>query len=108
MADGQSYTVRAGDTLLGIALDHDLTWQALAEANNLSDDSFLQIGQELVVPELAAAASKAEIDVPAAPAQARSTLMINRVHTVRSGDTIFGIALQYDVDWDAIAAAPTG
>ncbi|MEI8084329.1 MAG: LysM peptidoglycan-binding domain-containing protein, partial [Actinomycetes bacterium] len=42
-ASTPSYTVRGGDTLLAIALRNDVTWQELATANGLTEESFLQI-----------------------------------------------------------------
>ncbi len=44
------YVVVGGDTLLGIAIEHDTTVAALLAANDLTIDSILRIGQELVIP----------------------------------------------------------
>ena len=44
---GGGYTVRAGDTLSGIAAANGTTWQALAQKNALADPNRLQIGQLL-------------------------------------------------------------
>ncbi len=43
------YKVKAGDTLLGIALKYGVTVEALREANGLTGD-MLHIGDELVIP----------------------------------------------------------
>ncbi len=43
------YKVKAGDTLLGIALKYGITVEALKEANGLTGD-MLHIGDELVIP----------------------------------------------------------
>ncbi|HEX4843065.1 MAG TPA: peptidoglycan DD-metalloendopeptidase family protein [Limnobacter sp.] len=51
-ADG-IYTVKAGDTLYGIALEFGLDWRELARANNLADPSKLSIGQRLKVEGIA-------------------------------------------------------
>lgn len=45
-----SYTIRPGDTLLGIALDFGLTIEALQAANGHIDPRNLQVGQQLVIP----------------------------------------------------------
>lgn len=44
------YTVVAGDTLSGIANAHDLTSTQLAQYNNISVETMLQIGQKLKIP----------------------------------------------------------
>ena len=49
------YTIQEGDTLFGIALDNGLLWTTRAEANNLTEDSILQIGQTISLPGIATA-----------------------------------------------------
>jgi LysM repeat protein len=44
------YTVRAGDTLAGIALRYGVSQAAMVQANNLSNPSFIYVGQSLVIP----------------------------------------------------------
>jgi lipoprotein NlpD len=41
------YTVRAGDTLYSIALDHGLDYRELASWNGISDPAVIQVGQPL-------------------------------------------------------------
>ena len=48
-----SYTVQSGDTLLAIGIKLGIDWEDLAAANNLTEDSFLQIGDQLKVPTAA-------------------------------------------------------
>jgi LysM repeat protein len=47
-----TYTVQAGDTAFGIALEFDTTVEALAAANNMTEEEItdLQIGQVLQLP----------------------------------------------------------
>ncbi len=45
------YTVVPGDTLWSIALEFGVTVEALMEANGLSEDTILDIGQELIIPQ---------------------------------------------------------
>ena len=42
-----TYTVAEGDTIITIALAHNLDWQELLALNNLQPDSLLQVGQEI-------------------------------------------------------------
>lgn len=54
IADGQTYTVQSGDTLTTIAEEFygDPTkFDLIVDANNLSEDTPLRVGQELVIPE---------------------------------------------------------
>ena len=44
------YVVQEYDTLLGIAIEFDTTTEAIAAANNINENDFLQIGQELIIP----------------------------------------------------------
>ena len=49
---GATYTVQAGDTLLGIADQFGTTVNAIAEANDITDATSLNIGQVLIIPGL--------------------------------------------------------
>jgi len=91
-APADTYTVRAGDTPLGIALSHNTTLDALLRANNLTATDFLQIGQVLTIPA-ASAAQTVEADATATMATAAAT------YTVQRGDTVFAIATRLGVDW---------
>lgn len=51
-AGGNTYTVKRGDTLSGIAVAHGTTVRAIKETNNLRSD-LIRIGQELTIPGLA-------------------------------------------------------
>jgi LysM repeat protein len=43
----RTHTVASGDTIIGIALQYNLDWQALLTLNGLKPDSILQIGQQI-------------------------------------------------------------
>ena len=108
-----SYTVQSGDTLLAIGIKLGIDWEELAAANDLTEDSFLQIGDQLKVPTAAptlmslqaADANGVEISgdtsggftSSAKPDDAAASAS-KRTHRVQPGDTIYGIALQYGVD----------
>jgi LysM repeat protein len=44
------HIVEQGDTLFGIALEYGVTVSGLLQANGLSEDDFLRIGQALIIP----------------------------------------------------------
>ncbi len=47
---GQTYTVQRGDTLSAIALRYGVSMWALAQANGISNPSFIYVGQVLRIP----------------------------------------------------------
>ena len=44
------YTVKSGDTLYGIALKYNTTYQKLAEYNNIANPSIIYVGQKIRIP----------------------------------------------------------
>ena len=61
-----TYTVKRGDTLLGIALDHGLDYRDLVRWNNITNPNLIEVGQVLRVRDPEATVA---IAPPAAPAQ---------------------------------------
>jgi LysM repeat protein len=49
-SSGTTYVVQAGDTLSGIAARYGTSVSAIAAANNISDPSYIYIGQHLSIP----------------------------------------------------------
>jgi LysM repeat protein len=49
-AGGGSYTVQRGDTLSAIGAQHGVSWQSIAQANNLSNPNLIFPGQTLSIP----------------------------------------------------------
>ena len=74
----QSYTVKAGDTLYGISNQFGVSVTELAELNNIKGSN-LSIGQVLIIPS-------------------NSGINPNNMfmYTVKSGDTLYGIARKYN------------
>ena len=90
-----TYTVRGGDTLIGIAGRHGTTARALAALNGLDLSKHIHPGQKLRVPTSGSAAAKAASSSSAAaptPSAAPAPKATTTAYTVRSGDTLFGIA----------------
>ncbi|ATB44222.1 murein transglycosylase [Cystobacter fuscus] len=88
-----SYTVRSGDTLSGIAQRHGTTVSALAQANGIKNPDLIQVGQKLSIP------GKGGASAPSAPSSGSGS------YTVRSGDTLSGIAQRYGTTVSALAQA---
>lgn len=88
-----SYTVKAGDTLSAIAAKYGTTYQALASTNSISNPNDIYVGQVI----------KVSATVTAASSQAASSTNSNGSYTVKSGDTLYGIALANGLNWQTLA-----
>ena len=105
-----TYTVKSGDSLWSIANKHKLSYPDLAAANNLKSNAALQPGQKLIIPGKAPAPGAAAggtspapaAPAPAAPAKPSASAM---KHTVKSGETLGTIALNYGVRLRDLAIA---
>ncbi len=64
------YIVQEGDTLLGLAFEFDTTVAALAAANGISDEDFLYVGQELIIPAPGEVSPQAPDTAPDTPTPA--------------------------------------
>jgi murein DD-endopeptidase MepM/ murein hydrolase activator NlpD len=90
---GPEYTVQPGDTLIEIAVRHNLALAELIRANNIPNPSVIFPGQVLVLP-----------GAPVPPAES-SPEPANRTHTVQPGETLFIIAGRYGASIGAIVQA---
>ncbi len=59
-AAAATYTVAEGDRLWKIANAHGVTWQEIAEVNDLDDANMIYVGQELTIPS-----DEAPVETPA-------------------------------------------
>ena len=84
--DAAVHTVRAGETLSGIAARYGTTVAALAAANRLPDPDRIHAGSRLRVPGTGSSGRSAASSRPS-----------THVHVVRAGDTLSGIAARYGV-----------
>jgi membrane-bound lytic murein transglycosylase D len=108
------HRVRRGETLSSISRKHGVSVADLQQANDLSG-AVIRPGQTLLVPvagssgEAAAAAPVAEartdITAQLPERQPQAAPPATRVHKVRSGDTLWGVARKYGVTVPELAAA---
>lgn len=75
------YTVAPGDTLLGIALEYDVSVSDIRRWNDLSSDN-IRVGQTLTIRTSSGSGER-----------------VREEYTVRSGDTGMGIARRINVSW---------
>jgi LysM repeat protein len=104
-----TYTIQAGDGLFGIAIAHNLTLDQLLALNpGLTRDAILQIGQVINVGGAAPASTAQPTTAPTAAPTAASTAAPTTggatTYTVKSGDTLSAIALQFNLTVDQLLA----
>ena len=83
-----SHTIRSGDTLERIARRYGVTIDQLCALNNISRTTTLRIGRSLIVNPTSSVSSETAASGSSAGAQ---------YHTIKSGDTLGGIAQRYGV-----------
>jgi LysM repeat protein len=98
-AANTTYVVRPGDTLFRIALQHNTTVQAIAEANRIVNPNLIYVGQVLTIPGGGTGAPPAPPAPPPAPPPPTGTTS----YTVQPGDTLYRIALRFGTTAQAIA-----
>ncbi len=111
---GETIEVHQGDTLYGIARKHNVSVSALIELNGLGSKGTIKPGQKLVLPAAPSASNEPApgravmprfptAKAPAAQPQAQAlaqpqpTPGWDATHTMRSGESLYGIARQYKV-----------
>ncbi len=90
-----SYTVKAGDTLSAIAAKYGTTYQSLASANSISNPNDIYVGQVIKLSSAATASTSTKTTT--------SSALSTGSYTVKSGDTLYGIALANGLNWQTLA-----
>jgi LysM repeat protein len=102
----QPVTVRPGDTIWQLAVDHHTTVTALVEKNRLSGGGdVIQIGQKLLVPASGSGATAAAPRAAASRPAPKPKPKPRATYTVRPGDTLSDIAVRHRVSLAALVAA---
>jgi peptidoglycan DL-endopeptidase LytE len=84
----QSYTVKAGDTLYGLARANSMSMAQLAALNSLPANSTLNIGQKLTLSK----------------SKTSSKSVSGSSYTVKAGDTLYGLSLSRNMSMYQLAA----
>lgn len=92
---GGVHTVRAGETLAGIASRYGITATRLAAVNSITNPNVVREGTRLSIPGTGTGATVPAVAVTGSPG----------VHVVRSGDTLGAIASRYGVSVASLASA---
>ncbi len=96
-----THTIDSGETLISIALFYGVTIDSIVTLNNLSPDS-IQAGTQILVPQPTATPPLAPVMVDINGQNVLADPTDCLLHSVAEGDSLFGIALRYDVNFNAI------
>lgn len=95
-----TYVVRSGDTLFRIATRFNTTAATLAQLNGIANPNIIRVGQSLIIPV------GGQVSVPpSVPAATNAPPSQPNTYVVRSGDTLFRIALRYGVSLRSLIQA---
>ena len=106
-----TYTVQSGDTLSGIASEFEITIAELAQANGLTSNSTLRIGEELIIPSTLSFGNTGTITGPTStPTRTPTGTATPRpggrlTYIVEDGDTGAEIAGEYGLTLGELAKA---
>lgn len=104
---GAAYKVKKGDSLYHIAKLFDTNVAAIKSLNQLGSD-LIKIGQTLAIPNLVPIENHSLTrDYEISPYLKRENTvqyeLVKVEHTVLSGETLWGISMQYDIDFKELA-----
>ncbi|HEY4399019.1 MAG TPA: LysM peptidoglycan-binding domain-containing protein [Lactobacillaceae bacterium] len=99
-ASADTITVKSGDTLNAIAQQTGVSVAQLASLNNISNPNYIFVGQQLTTD---GASSATNTSAPAASNDDDNTSSSS--YTVKSGDTLYGIAAKTGVSVSTLASA---
>ncbi len=92
-----SYTIKSGDTLFKLAQKYNTTVEAITKINPGINPNNLRIGQIICIP-----------GTPAPTPPPTPSCPNGFLHTIRPGDTLFGLSQQFGISVEAIIRANPG
>jgi membrane-bound lytic murein transglycosylase D len=92
------HTVRSGDTLLALALHYGITVDQILASNPGVREKSLRIGSSLIIPALKDTA-------PYEKPSSNENPDFSGTHLVKKGETLWSIALAYEIDPETLAEA---
>lgn len=103
-AGGLDYTIQPGDTLIAIAARYGLDWTFIAQANQLTEYTILQIGQVIRLPGVENVGGPAQAPTAVSFTQPKASPVAGALYLVQPGDTLLSIALRHNLAWQELAA----
>ncbi len=98
-ADGYTtYTVQKGDTYWTISQKYGISLDELLEANNAHSNSYLDIGDSVVIPKSTVSGGN---NTPGGSTSTSPTVTY-KTYTVKNGDTLWNIAIQQGIPYSEL------
>ena len=99
--NSNTYTVKSGDTLSGIAGKFNTTYTKLAQLNHISNPNVIHVGQVLTLHQTTAQNTTNHQE---SQQNKQVTTSANGTYTVKSGDTLSQIAARFNTTTSALAS----
>lgn len=99
-----THVVAQGENLFRIALQYNVTLDALAQANSIANPALILIGQQLNIPGCGAGSGVVTTPIPGTTVEG-GAITPGTTYTVQQGDTLFKISLRSGIPVMSIAAA---
>ena len=93
------HIISYGDTLLALALHYGVTVDQILASNPGVEEKYLRIGNRLLIPAIK------ETGPYKKPGAGAESPVFSGIHLVKKGETLWSIALAYEVDPEALAEA---
>lgn len=104
-SSGGHHTVRQGDTLSGIAHQHGLSLSSLLSSSGLSSSSIIYPGQRIALSGSASSGGSSSHGSTQGSSSRSTSGSKGSRYTIKSGDTLSGIAHAHGVSVDSLASA---
>ena len=99
-----TYTIKSGDTLSGIAGKFNTTYTQLAQLNHISNPNLIHVGQVLTIRQTATQNTTVNRQESQQNKQ-QATTTSNGTYTVKNGDTLSQIAARFNTTTSALASS---
>jgi membrane-bound lytic murein transglycosylase D len=101
------HTVHSGDTLFALALRYGVSVDQIMAANPGIEEKFLKIGSRLAIPAIKETAPYEESGATggglSGSGASEANIKFEGTHLVKKGETLWSIALAYDIDPEVLA-----
>lgn len=104
----KNYRVKSGDGLIALARQFNVSTATLASLNGIGTTDSLFVGQTLKVPASANVSASSSASTTASSKAGTSSSVATSNYTVKSGDTLIGIANSIGVTAAQVAAVNSG
>ena len=101
--NNNTYTIKSGDTLSGIAGKFNTTYTQLAQLNHISNPNLIHVGQVLTIRQTAT--QNTTVNRQESQQNKQQATTSNGTYTVKNGDTLSQIAARFNTTTSALASS---